>query len=128
MVIKLSTTIDKNLFLNYRMPADKSTQKPPVIEIYLPPRALLCEVEFTSQEHYEEFKKQNLQLFNSGIVIESQKIKEKELKAIQDKNNQINMKRVSDTINKNVEKLHVIADEANIKLNTNIERTPKQKA
>ena len=38
------------------------------------------------------------------------------------------MKRVSDTINKNVEKLHVIAEEANIKLSTDIEKTPKQRA
>lgn len=67
MIKKITNTLNKPLVLFYRIPIDNTNQSK-LIEINLPPRAILHEVNFTD-ENFSLFEKQNMQLIESKTII-----------------------------------------------------------
>lgn len=65
---KITSTFNHPIVLCYRMPTN-SEVKNPVLEINLAERALLVDVVFPSENHFNEFKLQNAHLIDSGRII-----------------------------------------------------------
>lgn len=64
MKVKITSTYDKNVILTYRAPGTRA-----LIDVQLPPRALLQEVSFPSKEYYDAFAAQIADLIESKRII-----------------------------------------------------------
>lgn len=114
--IKLTNCLNSNLKLNYRMPSDNLNGRAnPVLSIILQPRALLNEVELPSQNHYNEFKKQNQTFFDNGIVIEG-KTTEKQAQSNNKKSGERATRKAKESANKTIEKIQDGANNVSAKL------------
>lgn len=73
-IAKITNTKVNPLTLYYRVPGTE--EKRQLISIHLPPRALNYAIPFTDDVHFNEFRKQNIDLINAEIIIIGDKTKE----------------------------------------------------
>lgn len=66
---KITSTFKNRIVLNYRMPSTHQGKAGVVFSISLPPRALLHEVTFASEDYYNAFVAQNEGLIKSQKII-----------------------------------------------------------
>lgn len=69
MNVKITSTLIHAISLCYRMPSKAGEKANPVLEVNLPPRALLKDVAFPNDDYFEAFKKQNQQYIDNGTII-----------------------------------------------------------
>lgn len=119
MTVKISTTSLVDMRLNYRMPKenfDVSKSHNPVLHIFMPARGLLVECDFPSENHFEEFKRQNEAYITSGVIIIGDKVKgtqvEKQAKDINEKA----VKKVEAVFDKAIDKVKDMAKDAKINM------------
>lgn len=119
MTAKISTTSLIDMKLNYRMPKenfDTSKNHNPVLHVFMPARGLLVECDFPSENHFEEFKRQNESYITSGVIIIGDKVKgaqvEKQSKDINIKT----VKKVEAAFDKAVDRVKDMAKDAKINM------------
>lgn len=120
MTVKISTTSLVDMRLNYRMPKtnfDSTRSHNPVLSVYMPARGLLVECEFPSENHFEEFKRQNEDYITSGVIIIGDKVKGAQVeKQAKDVNSRV-VKKAEAMFDKSVERVKDMAKDAKIKMN-----------
>lgn len=67
--IKVTSTFDKPVILNYRMPTQTEGRPGPVFQVRLQARALLQEVNFATDNHYNAFINQNKHLIDTEKIL-----------------------------------------------------------
>lgn len=67
MIVKITNTLNQPLCLFYRV--KNGAEKSSLVEVALPPRALLHEVPFASEEHFKAFESQNLDSIENQTII-----------------------------------------------------------
>lgn len=67
MTVKITNTLNQPLCLFYRVKNGTDTSS--LIEVALPPRALLHEIPFASAEHFKAFESQNIDAIESQTII-----------------------------------------------------------
>lgn len=112
--IKITNSSDRVIETQYRMPGS-----PTILKIGIQPRALLNEVNFHTEEHYKEWRRQNELFFKRGILFENEKREALLKDAIANDNKNIN-NTIQGKTTKNVESLEAAADNVNasIKIET----------
>lgn len=65
--IKISNSTNRYIETKFRMPHGIP------LSITIQPRALLNEINFSSEEHYQAWKQQNIVFFDRGVLIENEK-------------------------------------------------------
>lgn len=115
-IVKITNTTSNKLLLCYRMPSPKGERANPILEVEIFPRALLQEVIFASDNMYKEFISQNQSLIDRGTIIIGDKTTSNEAEKISEANNQDDLKKASEKVDKN-----------NAKLTSAVSRTKKAK-
>lgn len=67
MIVKITNTLNQPLCLFYRVKNGASTSS--LVEVSLPPRALLHEIPFASDDHFKAFESQNIDAIESQTII-----------------------------------------------------------
>lgn len=120
MVVKVSNTLDKHIEANYRMQGTINGNPNPVITIRIQPRALLNDVAFPSEAHYEAWQRQNKDFLDAGILIVG-KATEKQILATNAKVVESSNKRAKAKTDKAVEAVAESADKVNAKVQLKVE-------
>lgn len=114
--IKLSNTLNQEIRTCYRMPkvdGNEDIKINPVLEVSIQPRALLNDIFFADEVYYHNWKMQNQELFDRGILIEGEVVSEKEIIAKNEKVLNENKKSQEARIDKQVSKLEEAAANIN---------------
>ena len=114
--IKLSNTLNQEIRTCYRMPkvdGNKDIKINPVLEVSIQPRALLNNIFFADEVYYHNWKMQNQNLFDRGILIEGEVVSEKEIIAKNEKVLNENKKSQEARIDSQVSKLEEAAANIN---------------
>lgn len=121
MVVKITNTLMNPLVLCYRIPSAKGERANPVLEVSLPPRALLQDVAFPSQEYFNVFESQNKQYIEDGTIIIGATNAKKAEKMHED-NNKIEKAKVEEKIHKNTNQLENSATSVKARMNVNVKK------
>lgn len=123
MVYKISSTSFNDIILHYRMPSTENKGHiNPVLSLTIPARALLCDCAFPSDEHFEEFKKQNKDYIDQGLIIINTKVKGAELEKIAVKQSSDKDKKIKEKFDSNLETIAESAKKNKIKMSFNVEK------
>lgn len=108
--IKISNSTSRYIETKFRMP-----QGIP-LSITIQPRALLNEINFASEEHYQAWKTQNAIFFERGVLIENEK-NDKFLKAKGEEDAKGVTTKIQTKVDNNLDNVAAAADNVNATLN-----------
>ena len=118
--IKISNSTPRYIETKYRMPGGLP------LTITIQPRALLNEVNFHTEEHYLEWKRQNSVFFEQNILIENEK-NDKLLEAKGKEYAEDVTSKVHNKVNANVENMEAAADNVNASIKVETENLNQKK-
>lgn len=121
MEVKITNTLLNALSLCYRIPSKQGERANPVLEVSLPPRALLQSVKFPSQEYFEVFKTQNQKLIDNGTIIIGATTAKKAMDA-NSKNLEAEKEQVKSKIDRNTQQLQNSASSVKAKMKTEVKK------
>lgn len=118
--IKISNSTNRYIETKFRMPHGIP------LSITIQPRALLNEVNFSSEEHYKAWKSQNEVFFKRGILIENEK-NDKLLEAKGQEDAKDVTTKIQTKVNNNLDNVAAAADNVNASLTVETEDLRERK-
>lgn len=124
MIVKITNTLNQPLCLFYRVKlgSDKSS----LVEVALPPRALLHEVPFASETHFKAFEDQNMDSIENQTIILGNVKESKAEQASQDnaKKNKEKVKQKKDAL---VDAIENAAESAGVDMRFNVQEDTRER-
>lgn len=124
MIVKITNTLNQPLCLFYRLKNGEG--KSSLIEVALPPRALLHEIPFATVEHFKAFESQNLDSIESQTIILGNVKESKAEQASQDnaKTNKEKIKQKKDAV---VHAIEGAAGSAGVDMRFNVQEDARER-
>lgn len=117
--VKLTSTLTQAVSLFYRVGAG---EKSSVVEISLPPRAVLFNVRFASEEHLTAFKTQNAALIESNKIMLDGKLSATKAEKIHYDNAAKEAKQIADKKDAVVEQFEQAATTGDAKMTIDVQK------
>lgn len=117
--VKLTSTLTQAVSLFYRV---GTGEKSSVVEISLPPRAVLFNVRFASEEHFAAFKAQNAALIESNKIMLDGKLSATRAEKIHYDNAAKEAKQISAKKDAVVEQFEQVASNGDTKMKIDVQK------